>query len=131
MFLFISAREKDCTKKPRLSISSFARHPIMHFRPKLQKPGGQTGSPSALQPEMDIRLRFQSKRPGQYMSLNPVDMIFRYKDEYDGNEPEAYETLLLDVMEGNATLFMRKDQVEAAWKIIMPILEAWQNRPPV
>jgi glucose-6-phosphate 1-dehydrogenase len=65
------------------------------------------------------------------MSLNPVDMIFSYNDEYDGNEPEAYETLLLDVMEGNATLFMRKDQVEAAWKIIMPILEAWQNRPPI
>jgi glucose-6-phosphate 1-dehydrogenase len=85
----------------------------------------------SIAPEMDIRLRFQSKRPGQYMSLNPVDMIFSYKDEYDGNEPEAYETLLLDVMEGNATLFMRKDQVEAAWKIIMPILEAWQNRPPI
>ena len=81
----------------------------------------------SIAPEMDIRLRFQSKRPGQYMSLNPVDMIFRYKDEYDGNEPEAYETLLLDVMEGNATLFMRKDQVEAAWKIIMPVLEAWQK----
>jgi glucose-6-phosphate 1-dehydrogenase len=85
----------------------------------------------SIAPDMDIRLRFQSKRPGQYMSLNPVDMIFSYKDEYDGNEPEAYETLLLDVMEGNATLFMRKDQVEAAWKIIMPILEAWQNRPPI
>jgi glucose-6-phosphate 1-dehydrogenase len=85
----------------------------------------------SIQPEMDIRLRFQSKRPGQFMSLNPVDMIFRYKDVYDDNEPEAYETLLLDVMEGNATLFMRSDQVEAAWKIIMPILDAWQNRPPV
>ncbi|HZZ76664.1 MAG TPA: glucose-6-phosphate dehydrogenase, partial [Puia sp.] len=76
----------------------------------------------SIAPEMDIRLRFQSKRPGQSVSLNPVDMKFSYKDEYDGNEPEAYETLLLDVMEGNATLFMRKDQVEAAWKIVMPIL---------
>jgi len=85
----------------------------------------------SIAPEMDIRLRFQSKRPGQSVSLNPVDMKFSYKDEYDGNEPEAYETLLLDVMEGNATLFMRKDQVEAAWKIVMPILEAWQNRPPL
>ena len=80
---------------------------------------------------MDIRLRFQAKRPGQSMILNPVDMIFSYKDAYDGNEPEAYETLLLDVMEGNATLFMRSDQVEAAWKIIMPILEMWELRPPV
>jgi glucose-6-phosphate 1-dehydrogenase len=85
----------------------------------------------SIAPEMDIRLRFQSKRPGQSVSLNPVDMKFSYKDEYDGNEPEAYETLLLDVMEGNATLFMRKDQVEAAWKIVMPVLEAWQNRPPL
>ena len=85
----------------------------------------------SIQPDMEIRLRFQSKRPGQFMTLNPVDMIFRYKDAYDGNEPEAYETLLLDVMEGNATLFMRKDQVEAAWKIIMPILDTWKNRPPV
>lgn len=85
----------------------------------------------SIQPEMDIRLRFQAKRPGQSMTLNPVDMKFSYKDAYDGNEPEAYETLLLDVMEGNATLFMRSDQVEAAWKIIMPILEAWQTRLPI
>lgn len=85
----------------------------------------------SIQPEMDIRMRFQAKRPGQSMTLNPVDMIFSYEDAYDGHEPEAYETLLLDVMEGNATLFMRADQVEAAWKIIMPILEAWENRPPV
>ncbi len=85
----------------------------------------------SIQPEMDIRLRFQAKRPGQSMVLNPVDMIFNYKDAYDGNEPEAYETLLLDVMEGNATLFMRSDQVEAAWKIIMPILDAWSTRPAV
>jgi glucose-6-phosphate 1-dehydrogenase len=85
----------------------------------------------SIQPDMDIRLRFQAKRPGQSMTLNPVDMIFSYKDAYDGDEPEAYETLLLDVMEGNATLFMRSDQVEAAWKIIMPILEAWETRQPV
>jgi glucose-6-phosphate 1-dehydrogenase len=49
------------------------------------------------------------------MILNPVDMIFNYEEAYDGDQPEAYETLLLDVMEGNATLFMRSDQVEAAW----------------
>jgi glucose-6-phosphate 1-dehydrogenase len=85
----------------------------------------------SIQPEMDIRLRFQAKQPGQSLSLSPVDMTFSYKDSYDEQEPEAYETLLLDVMEGNATLFMRADQVEAAWKIIMPILETWEARPPV
>ncbi len=86
----------------------------------------------SIQPEMDIRLRFQAKRPGQSMTLTPVDMIFSYKDAYkDDHEPEAYETLLLDVMEGNATQFMRADQVEAAWKVVMPIIEAWEARPPV
>ena len=86
----------------------------------------------SIQPEMDIRLRFQAKKPGQAMVLNPVDMIFSYADAYDdGHEPEAYETLLLDVMEGNATLFMRNDQVEAAWEIITPILETWESRPAV
>ena len=65
------------------------------------------------------------------MTLDPVDMVFNYKEAYNGNEPEAYETLLLDVMQGDATLFMRSDQVEAAWKVIMPILQVWEERSPV
>ena len=86
----------------------------------------------SIQPEMDIRLRFQAKRPGQSMTLNPVDMIFNYKDAYpEDHEPEAYETLLLDVMEGNPAQFMRADQVEIAWKVVMPIIEAWEQRPPI
>lgn len=85
----------------------------------------------SIQPEMDIRIRFQAKRPGQSMTLSPVDMIFNYEEAYDGHSPEAYETLLLDVMEGDATLFMRADQVEAAWKVIQPILHIWETRAPV
>ncbi len=85
----------------------------------------------SIQPEMDIRLRFQSKQPGTEMVLHPVDMVFNYKEEYGNKEPEAYETLLRDVMEGDATLFMRADQVEAAWRVIMPIIEAWETREPV
>ncbi|AUD00371.1 glucose-6-phosphate dehydrogenase [Spirosoma pollinicola] len=79
-----------------------------------------------IQPAMDIRLRFQAKRPGQTLAIDPVEMVFSYKDAYEGQEPEAYETLLLDVMTGDATLFMRADQVEAAWKVVTPILEAWE-----
>ena len=84
-----------------------------------------------ISPEMDICLRFQSKRPGQAMVLNPVDMVFNYKDAYKGQEPEAYETLLYDVMDGDATLFMRADQVEAAWEIVMPIIDVWAARKPM
>ncbi|MEO6949584.1 MAG: glucose-6-phosphate dehydrogenase [Ginsengibacter sp.] len=84
-----------------------------------------------ISPQMNICLRLQAKRPGQAMILNPVDMIFNYKDAYKGEEPEAYETLLYDIMDGDATLFMRGDQVEAAWKVVMPILEAWSQREPI
>lgn len=85
----------------------------------------------SIQPEMDIRIRFQAKRPGPDMVLNPVDMVFSYADAYDGKEPEAYETLLEDVISADQTLFMRADQVEAAWKVITPILETWQARQAV
>ncbi|TCZ74202.1 glucose-6-phosphate dehydrogenase [Flaviaesturariibacter aridisoli] len=83
-------------------------------------------------PKMDIRLRFQAKQPGPSMTLRPVDMVFSYasRDEEDC-QPEAYETLLQDVIEGNPTLFMRADQVEAAWKAIQPIMEVWGHKPPV
>jgi glucose-6-phosphate 1-dehydrogenase len=84
----------------------------------------------SIQPAMDIRLRFQVKRPGQTLAIDPVEMVFSYRDAYDGQGPEAYETLLLDVMTGDATLFMRADQVEAAWKVVTPILEAWESQPP-
>ncbi len=82
----------------------------------------------SIQPEMSIRLQVQAKRPGVKMVLNPVDMVFDYKGTYDTDTPEAYETLLLDAMNGDQTLFMRGDQVEAAWELVMPILNAWESK---
>jgi len=82
----------------------------------------------SIQPEMSIRLQVQAKRPGVDMVLNTVDMVFDYKGTYVAQAPEAYETLLLDVMLGDQTLFMRADQVEEAWDLVMPILNSWQNR---
>ncbi|WP_257668798.1 glucose-6-phosphate dehydrogenase [Parapedobacter tibetensis] len=80
-----------------------------------------------IQPQMDIRLRFTTKKTGLDMSLNPAEMVFNY-DKCSTQTPEAYETLLLDAMRGDATLFMRSDQVEEAWDVITPILEAWESR---
>ncbi len=65
------------------------------------------------------------------MKLKPVEMDFTYKESYREPVPEAYEALLLDALHGDATLFMRADQVEAAWQIITPILELWQSKPAV
>jgi glucose-6-phosphate 1-dehydrogenase len=84
-----------------------------------------------IQPKEGILLRFQAKQPGPPMRLTPVDMSFCYQDAFKSAPREAYETLLLDVMLGDATLFMRADQVEAAWSVIDPILTAWGSVPPV
>jgi glucose-6-phosphate 1-dehydrogenase len=81
-----------------------------------------------IQPEEGIVLRFQAKRPGAGMRLSTVTTRFSYRTAFHTPEPEAYETLLLDVMRGDATPFMRGDQVEEAWKLVMPILEAWSER---
>lgn len=83
----------------------------------------------SIQPELEISLLFESKVPGLQMKLQAVEMDFMYQDAYTEGVPEAYEALLLDVLQGDATLFMRADQVEAAWKVVMPILDAWKKSP--
>lgn len=81
----------------------------------------------SIQPDMAIRFQLQSKTPGLKMSLNTMDMIFDYQGNAKSDSPEAYETLLLDIITGDQTLFMRADQVEIAWEIIMPVLNYWEN----
>ena len=83
-----------------------------------------------IQPDEGILLRFQAKRPGLQIHLSPVDMHFFYREAFRAKPPEAYETLLVDVMLGDGTLFKRADQIEAAWSIITPILEAWELSAP-
>jgi glucose-6-phosphate 1-dehydrogenase len=83
-----------------------------------------------IQPAEGILIRFQAKQPGLNMLLGPEDMRFTYKEAFETESPEAYETLLLDVMQGDATLYMRSDQVEAAWALVMPILDHWAAVEP-
>jgi glucose-6-phosphate 1-dehydrogenase len=78
-----------------------------------------------VQPREGISLQWQAKRPGPPVRLAPVDLAFRYCDAFATEPPDAYETLLLDVLLGDATLFMRADQLEAAWSILAPILDRW------
>jgi glucose-6-phosphate 1-dehydrogenase len=80
-----------------------------------------------VQPEEGLSLRIASKLPGPRVRIYPVKMEFNYSASYGESTPEAYERLLLDVMAGDATLFMRRDAVEAAWGFVMPILEAWER----
>jgi glucose-6-phosphate 1-dehydrogenase len=84
----------------------------------------------SIQPDEGIVLGFQAKYPGPEMQLRPVDMRFSYRESFAVSSPDAYETLLWDVMQNDATLFMRADQVEAAWRLLMPVLEVWKGSPP-
>jgi glucose-6-phosphate 1-dehydrogenase len=83
-----------------------------------------------IQPDEGIGLRFVAKVPGQTMTLRPVTMDFRYGSTFGGSGPEAYERLILDAMLGDSTLFARADEVNAAWRFITPVLEAWARTPP-
>jgi glucose-6-phosphate 1-dehydrogenase len=80
-----------------------------------------------IHPQEGIALQFQAKYPGQPMRLVPVNMRFDYYGTFKTPPPEAYEILLLDVMLGDPTLFMRSDQIEAAWSVVTTVLEAWEN----
>jgi glucose-6-phosphate 1-dehydrogenase len=80
-----------------------------------------------IQPEEGVSLKFLSKRPGAGMTLRPVSMDFNYGSSFGERSPSAYETLLLDAISGDATLYTRQDMVEASWTVVEPILEVWQN----
>lgn len=79
-----------------------------------------------VQPEEGLSMRIASKLPGPRVRIFPVKMEFNYLSSFGSVTPEAYERLILDVMVGDATNFMRADAVEASWQFVTPILEAWE-----
>jgi glucose-6-phosphate 1-dehydrogenase len=81
-----------------------------------------------LQPNEGITVSFGAKRPGSNMVTSTVHMDFCYQEGFGVPSPDAYETLLLDVMRGDATLFIRRDEVEAQWRLITPIEDAWATQ---
>lgn len=81
-----------------------------------------------IQPSEGISLRFSAKRPATAIHVEDVEMHFSYADAWPGRPlPDAYERLLLDVLRGDSTLFTRSDEVEAAWRIVQPLLHAWEK----
>ena len=84
-----------------------------------------------IQPDEGILLKFRMKTPGAGFQAQTVNMDFHYSDLADIRLPSAYERLLLDCMQGDATLYSRGDAVEEAWKFVQPILNAWRNNPDI
>lgn len=80
-----------------------------------------------IQPAEGIQLHFQTKVPDAGMSLRLTDLDFSFRRQFSEELPDAYQRLLLDALQGDASLFARSDEVELAWKIIDPILANWQS----
>jgi glucose-6-phosphate 1-dehydrogenase len=80
-----------------------------------------------IQPDEGILLRFAAKVPDLGLDVRSVNMDFTYGSTFLGDAPEAYETLLLDAMLGDASLFTRADEVEAAWSLVTPLNEIWRE----
>ena len=107
----------------------FKTPPISLFR----QVGVVRQEPNALilriQPDEGIALKFGAKEPGPTMKVDPVTMDFRYSEFFGASQPEAYERLLMDAMHGDSTLFARRDEVEAAWERVTPLLDVVARQP--
>ena len=79
-----------------------------------------------IQPNEGISITFEAKQPGPSVRVRPVRMDFGYGRGFAEESPDAYERLLLDVMLGDQTLFIRRDEAQAAWAAVMPVLSAWR-----
>jgi glucose-6-phosphate 1-dehydrogenase len=83
-----------------------------------------------IQPNEGLSLRFGAKVPGPGMHVEPVTMDVGFRGAAGGPPADAYERLLLDAMQGNPALFTRRDEVEAAWRLVTSILDGWRAQPP-
>jgi len=124
---------KALKKKVSEIIIEFHRPPHLMFH---LPPGSDFASnilSMCIQPDEGIHLRFQAKVPDSDQDMRPVDMDFHYRSSFDELLPEAYERLLLEALEGDASLFTRSDSIEAAWGLVDPLLQGWetQNTPPL
>ncbi|HWP59405.1 MAG TPA: glucose-6-phosphate dehydrogenase [Candidatus Acidoferrales bacterium] len=110
-------------------VIEFKRPPLLLFKDF----GAERLNPNYLimriQPDEGISLRFEVKAPGPEFGIRSLSLDFNYSEAFGGAPPDAYETLLLDAMEGDASLFTRHDEVELAWALLDPILEAWSSGP--
>jgi glucose-6-phosphate 1-dehydrogenase len=111
----------------------------VHFRRPPQAlfaaaPGGARAEANLvalrIQPGEGITITFAAKQPGSAMRPLPVEAEFAYAKSFPAELPDAYARLLLDAMQGDGTLFTRRDEVEAAWRIVTPIGESWAQLPP-
>ena len=122
---------KNLAEKQSQIIIQFKEPPLAMFPLQTMKPNILV---LYLQPDEGVHVRFEVKAPDTVAETRSVDMEFHYSEAFGKTAlPEAYERLLLDVLQGDASLFTRADEVETAWSLINPILQTWESHqtPPL
>jgi len=124
---FFMRTGKRLPKRASEVLVQFKEVPPVLFNRDVKRPLEPNVLAIRIQPDEGFALRISSKVPGAGLTVTPVDMDFDYCSAFRATSPEAYERLILDVLAGDATLFMRRDAVEAAWRWVTPILERWSE----
>ena len=122
---------KNLAEKQSQIIIQFKEPPLAMFPMQTMKPNMLV---LYLQPDEGLHVRFEAKAPDTVNETRSVDMEFHYSDSFGQSAiPESYERLLLDAIQGDASLFTRADEVETAWSLIDPILQTWETHqtPPL
>jgi glucose-6-phosphate 1-dehydrogenase len=132
---FLRSGKRLATRVSEIAVQ-FREPPVLMFGHETREQIAPNVLVMRIQPNEGASLSFQVKTPGaayqlsQRIEVSPVAMDFSYREAFGDSTPPAYETLLLDVMIGDATLFTRSDEVEAAWKIVEPLIQFWEQHPP-
>jgi glucose-6-phosphate 1-dehydrogenase len=103
--------------------------PHLAFAPTQTRQLGPNTLVLRIQPDEGISLHFGAKVPGTQFDIRSVDMEMTWCEEFGATPPDAYERLIHDALAGDATLFIRSDEVDAAWRVVQPILDAWADDP--
>jgi glucose-6-phosphate 1-dehydrogenase len=119
---------KALATKSSQIIIEFQRPPHLMFRLPDEKQFVPNILTLYIQPDEGIHLSFQAKVPDSSRDMTSVEMDFHYTDIFSGALPDAYERLLLEALAGDASLFTRSDSIEAAWKLIDPIIQGWEEQ---
>ncbi len=103
--------------------------PHIMFAPRDAGPLSPNALSMCIQPDEGVHLKFEVKVPGQGFTMRSTDMTFHYGTAFRGKRiPDAYERLLQDALEGDSSLFISKAHIEEAWRVVAPLLEAWEGR---
>jgi glucose-6-phosphate 1-dehydrogenase len=124
---YLRAGKRMPKRATEISIQ-FKEVPLRLFRESTGDPAPNVLA-MRIQPDEGIMLRFAAKVPGLGLDVRTVNMDFAYGTSFAVDSPDAYETLILDALLGDASLFTRADEVEAAWSIVTPIIDSWAGMP--